>query len=112
MNREKAKRYVEYVVDDSGNGREWGADQYAFVRENGETGNNPFDGRYTVWNYPSKLVVWDCYLQGCAPSYMVVAVHSYLDVELSNSEVEELARDYLCEIGFFKEGSFPPDFIV
>ena len=111
MNREKAKRYVEYVVDDAGNGREWGEDQYAIVREVDETGRNPFDNQFTKWSYPSRLVVWSCTDAPFPISYIVVAVHSYLDIYLSDSEAEELARDYLCEVGFFKEGSFPPDYI-
>ena len=109
MNREKAKRYVEYVVDDTGNGREWGEDMYAIVREKGynKTGNIQ-----TAYSYPSKLVVWEHTTHNQSSHfYMVVAVHSYLDVELSNQEAEELARDYLCEIGFFREGSFPADYI-
>ena len=100
MNREKAKRYVEYVVDDAGHGREYGEDRYALVRDTG-----------SEYKYPSRLVVWSRDNHPFPISYMVVAVHSYLDVELSNQEAEELARDYLCEIGFFKEGSFPADYI-
>lgn len=99
MNREEAKRYVEYVVDDSGNGRKIGTDSHAVIRE-----INP------DIKYPSKLVGWNFPIY--SRSYpVVIAVHSYLDIELSNQEAEELARDYLAEIGFFKKGSFPADYI-
>ncbi len=117
MNREKAKRYVEFVVDDSGNGREWGVDKYAIVREEGQF-TNPTTNCSEAWKYKSKLVGWKSEERNwensycMRHSYIVVAVHSYLDVELTNDEAEELARDYLCEVGFFKEGSFPADFIL
>jgi hypothetical protein len=96
MNRDMAKPYVAFVVDDAGSGRELGEDIHAVIREEG----NEFD-------YPSVLVGWQC---GFEPLF--VAVHSYLDVELDDDEAEEMARDYLAERGWFNGEPRDADFVI
>jgi len=103
VNRENAIEYVSFVVDDAGAGRELYSDRYAIVREkdNNSDGNN--------YEYPSVLVGWQC---GFEPLF--VAVHSYLDCELDDDEVVELATDYLNERKWFvNENKTPePDYII
>jgi hypothetical protein len=96
MNRETAKSFVMYVVDDSLNGRRVGADPCAIVRETCEQ-----------FKYRSRLVGWraDC------DDFCFVAVHSYLDVEIDDNEATELAADYLREIGWFNGTESAPDFL-
>ena len=95
MTREQALPYVSFVVDDAGSGRELGADMHATTRESGH-------------KYRSVLVGWQC---GFEPLF--VAVHSYLDVELSDDEAEDIARDYLVERRWFAdEQSTAADYII
>jgi len=96
MNRDKATPYVSYVVDDAGSGREINDDPHAIVREPG--------GQFT---YGSVLVGWQC---GFEPLF--VAVHSYLDVALGDDEAEEMARDYLAELGWFSDEPRDADYII
>ena len=72
--------YVLWVVDDAGNGRKIGSDIHATVDEK------------------TVLVVYQC---GFEPA--VVAVKSYLDCRLDSRYAEDLAQDYLLEIGWLKE---------
>ena len=102
MTREQAIPYVAYVVDDSGCGRELGADPHAIVREPAENPNN-----VTLFTYASRLVGWQC---GFEPLF--VAVHSYLDVRISDQEAEEMAADYLEEIGWFSGERTPADYVL
>ncbi len=95
MTRETAIPYVSFVVDDALNGRELGADIHAIVRERGQ------------FAYASRLVGWQC---GFEPLF--VAVHSYLDVAISDDEATELATDYLIERGWFAGEPTEPDYII
>jgi len=130
MKRSEAIPHVQYVVDDSLNGRRLGEDQYANIQTRTDlhradiirTGKPHF-------KYQSVLVGWTtayppcptCQntLQNVIPAdnsterrcancktiwsveFLFVSVHSYLDVKIENEEAEELARDYLDEIGVF-----------
>jgi hypothetical protein len=97
-NRARAMDYVAFVVDDSGNGRELGADIHAIVREQGQGG----------FEHASVLVGWQC---GFEPLY--VAVHSCLYLSLTDEEAEELAADYLEERGWFgNHGRVGADYII
>ena len=84
---EDLKSYVGYVVDDALNGWKLGEDlQYAVIKP------------------ASVLVCWQC---GYEP--MCVAVNSYLDGEdnpdwIEDQDAEELATDYLEEIGWLTDG--------
>jgi len=103
LTRENAIEYVSFVVDDAGSGREIYSDRYAIVREKDKNS----DG--LNYEYPSVLVGWQC---GFEPLF--VAVHSYLDVELDDDEVVEMATDYLNERKWFvNENETPePDYII
>lgn len=101
MNRESAIEYVSFVVDDAGAGRELYSDRYAIVREK----DNNSD--CIEYEYPSVLVGWQC---GFEPLF--VAVHSYLDVELDDDEVVEMAMDYLAERKWFAGEPTEPDYII
>lgn len=106
MNREQALPYVSFVVDDSGNGREIGADPHAYVRP-GNRSRLLTDNRTEPESmcYPSVLVGWQC---GFEPLF--VAVHSCLDVRLDDDEAEEMAREFLEERGWFAANpGFPTD---
>lgn len=96
MNRELAKTYVSFVVDDTGNGRKLNSDVCAVVREAGDK-----------YKYASVLVGWQC---GFEPLF--VAVHSYLDVELSDDEVVDMATEYLLERNWFSDEPTEPDYII
>lgn len=96
MLRSDAIPYVSFVVDDSGSGRELGADPHAIVRESGER-----------FKHPSVLVGWQC---GFEPLF--VAVHSYLDVRLDDSDAEEMAREYLEERGWFSGDATDCDYVI
>jgi hypothetical protein len=96
--RVHALPYVSYVVDDAGNGREFEADPHAIIRWAHES---------TEWKYSSVLVGWQC---GFEPVF--VAVHSYLDVEVSSEDAVEMARNYLEEIEWFRPKLAEPDFII
>lgn len=105
MNRETVIPYVSYVVDDALCGRKLGEDIHAVIRHDGED----FMCRHNADGpeYPSVLVGWQC---GFEPLF--VAVHSYLDVKLSDGECAELASDYLSEIGWFSGEPREPDYII
>jgi hypothetical protein len=97
VTREEATDYVGYVVDDAGSGRALNADMHAIVREANEdllVG----DDQTVRFKYASVLVGYQC---GFEP--MFVAVHSYLDVQVSEEDAEEMAREYLTEIGWWDE---------
>lgn len=83
MNREQAKQWVQYVVDDTLCGRRLGDDSSAVIREKGG-----------MFMYPSVLVGWELPDE---PDPVIVAVHSYLDVMLKDEEVAEMARDFLID---------------
>lgn len=84
------------MVDDAGAGRKFGAGIHAIVRESGDR-----------FNYPSRLVGWQC---GFEPLF--VAVHSYLDVFVDDSDAEEMAQEFLAEIGWFEVEQTPADYIL
>ena len=90
MTRKQALKFVEFVVDDTGNGRELGADPHAIVRGTG-------------FKHASVLVGYS------EPAPIFVAVHSYLDVCMPASVCTELAGDFLREIGIPVSS---PDFIL
>lgn len=96
LTRQNVAEYVSFVVDDAGAARPLGADPHAIVREAGD-----------AFRYPSVLVGWQC---GFEPLF--VAVHSYLDDELSDDEAIELASDYLAERGWFTDEPTDPDHII
>lgn len=87
MLRSDAVPYVSFVVDDAGSGRCLGDDMHAIVRESGD-----------AFQYASVLVGWQC---GFEPLF--VAVHSYLDVALTDDEAEDMAREYLEERNWFAD---------
>jgi hypothetical protein len=105
ITRENAIEYVSFVVDDAGSGREIYSDRYAIVREGGDD-SLPSSER-KGHQYPSVLVGWQC---GFEPLF--VAVHSYLDVELDDDEVVEMATDYLVERKWFSGEPTEPDYII
>ena len=94
MNRNDALKYVAYVVDDSGCGRRLHDDQHAIVRDE-------------PYRHPSVLVGWQC---GFEPLF--VAVHSYLDVAITDADAEEIAQEYLAEIGWFGGEATDADYII
>ncbi len=103
MNRTNATKYVSFVVDDAGAGRELGADIHAIVRNGGGATH-----KHPDYKYPSVLVGWQC---GFEPLF--VAVHSYLDVRLDDEEAIEMAQEYLEERGWFgADGPTEPDYVV
>jgi hypothetical protein len=82
--------YVDHIVDDSGNGRMLGSDQHAHIKDN------------------TVLVGYQC---GFEP--MVIAVNSFMDgIKLDDSEAEDLAKDYLLEIGWSNDPDLTADYIV
>lgn len=105
MRRDQAIEYVSFVVDDSLNGREIYADPHAIVREGGDT-TLPSRER-KGHQYPSVLVGWQC---GFEPLF--VAVHSYLDVHLSDDDAVELATGFLTERKWFSGEPVEPDYII
>jgi hypothetical protein len=101
MTRKQAIPYVAFVVDDAGAARELGADMHAIIRESG--------GEF---KHPSKLVGWQC---GFEPLF--VAVHSYLDVSIDDSDAEDMAAEYLEERGWFGDNRAnyeraPADYVI
>lgn len=102
MTRTDAIPYVAYVVDDAGAGRELGADMHAIVRYKSAPPVNGWS-----FSHSSRLVGWQC---GFEPLF--VAVHSYLDVAIDDSNAEEMAAEYLAEIGWFSDGIIPADYIL
>jgi hypothetical protein len=107
MKRSDALEYVSFVVDDALCGRPLDDDIHAVVREAGEPTFGPEDQEGPTYKYSSVLVGWQC---GFEPLF--VAVHSYLDVELDDEEVEELAKDYLEEREWFTDGPKEADYII
>lgn len=105
MKREDAINYVSHVVDDAGCGRKIGSDPCAIVRVGGD-GSLPSRER-KGFEHSSVLVGWQC---GFEPLF--VAVHSYLDVEIEDTEAEDMAADYLDEIGWFASERKPADYII
>lgn len=105
MTRKMAIPYVSYVVDDALCGRKLGDDIHAIVRDGGDDimCRNRVDG----FEYPSVLIGWQC---GFEPLF--VAVHSYLDVRLSDADCVALALDYLSEVGWVSDGATEPDYII
>lgn len=101
--REDWLSYVCFVVDDVGSGRILKEDPYAIVREAGV----PCFGYPEGPKYSSVLVGWQC---GFEPLF--IAVHSYLDVELSDEEAAALAMDYLEERKWFSREPTEPDYII
>lgn len=110
MTRADAIPYVAYVVDDSGNGREIGADPHAVVRP-GNRARLLTDTRTDPESlcYASVLVGWQC---GFEPLF--VAVHSYMDVRIDDTDAENMAREYLEERGWFSDpaGDHSADYII
>lgn len=108
MTREQALPYVAYVVDDAGCGRALGDDRHAFVRP-GNPSRLLTDNRTEpeMMCYASVLVGWQC---GFEPLF--VAVHSYLDVRIDDCEAEDMAREYLAEIGWFSGDPIDADYII
>lgn len=96
MQRSDAKALVSIVVDDTGNGRNLGADLHAIVRET-----------CAEFRYPSVILGW----RQDTGRPLFVAVHSYLDVRLDDSECTAIATDYLTECGRLPDVS-PPQFII
>lgn len=90
---------VSYVVDDAGAGRKLNDDPHAIVRVAGDK-----------FKYASRLVGW--YINQDTP-VMIVAVHSYLDVAITDDEAVEMAKNYLEEIGYFEWVGqiYPHDFL-
>lgn len=116
MNRAQALKYVAYVVDDAGNGRRLHDDVHAIVREGrgstrdevtGSVNEEINDPDFAPPQYPSRLVGWQC---GFEP--MFVAVHSYLDVEIDDQDAEEMAQEYLTEIGWFSDEPASASYII
>jgi hypothetical protein len=86
---EQAIEYVGYVVDDALNGRRVEDDQHAVVTDN------------------SVLVGWQC---GFEP--MFVAVNSACGGKLGTGDAEQIATDYLLEIGWLTEERYPEHILV
>lgn len=85
MNRTQALSHVSYSIDDSLN-----------VRTGEEIPAH------------ARLVGWQC---GFEP--MFVAVWSYIpNCHTDDDEAEEIATDYLREIGWFADGPIPADYIL
>ena len=86
MNYADAIPYISYIADDSLSARPYSGEQL-----------------------PPKtiLVGWQC---GFEPLF--VAVYSYLDVELTCAEAEEIAKDYLAEINWFSDEPVDCDYCI
>lgn len=84
--RAKALEYISYWLDDAGSPRQ------------------PKDMPETA-----RLVAWQC---GFEP--LIVAVWSYLsdDIILDSAEAEDIAADYLEEIGWFADGRTDADYVL
>ena len=116
MNRTQALNFVAYVVDDTGNGRRLHDDLHAIVREGrgstrdevtGSVNEEINDPYFAPPQYPSRLVGWQC---GFEP--MFVAVHSCLDVQINDQDAEEIAQEYLAEIGWFSDEPTDANYIL
>lgn len=84
MDKDQAKQYVAYAVDDVG-----------AIRQANEAPEN------------ARYVGWQC---GFQPVFVIV--WSYLNVRLDDDEAEELAADWLEEIGWFMGDPTPADYII
>ena len=84
MDRSKALLNVKHVVDNTGNGREIGKDQYAKPTE------------------LSWLIGWEVW-ESSDPSIVFVAVNDYLGGSVTREEAIELATDYLLELEVLSE---------
>ena len=80
--RAEAESLVQFVVDDTLNGRPVASDQHAVIRECG-----PF-------KYASVIAICRCK----GDKRIGVAVHSHTDTLVTADEAVELATDYLTEI--------------
>jgi hypothetical protein len=78
MKRKDAMQYVGHVCDNAGAGRRVGSDFHARILDS------------------SVLVGWDC---GFEP--MFVAVNCYLGSRVDYADAEDIATEYLKEIGWF-----------
>lgn len=96
MTRDQAKPYVSYIVDDSGNGRKLNDDPHAVIIE-----------QNTEFQHASKLIGWQC---GFEPLF--IAVHSYLNVTINDADAEDMAAEYLEDIGWFSNGRKDCDYII
>lgn len=67
----------DFILDDTGNGRRPGSDPHAIVRT-----SPPF-------RYPSSVI---------QIGNVSIAVHSYLDVRLTEPEIYDLVSDFVSEI--------------
>ena len=93
----EAAAFVKLIVDDTGNPMVPGQGPHAKVRMAKIThkkGRRQHDGEF---HHRSRLVGW--VTDPIDP--FIVAVHSYLDTPLSDSEAEDIASDYLEESGWF-----------
>lgn len=99
MNRSDAIPYVGYVVDDAGNGRLLGADPHAIVRN-----IIMQQAYYGGYKHTSVLVGWNT-----DDEPLFVAVHSYLDIELTDDEAVNLVLDYMRELGLTTR---EPDYLI
>ena len=93
MNRAQALPYVSYYLDDA----------LSVKKDTRTVGVSKPD----CMPDNARLIGWQC---GNEP--MFVAVWSYLGVELDAEEAEEIAVDYLSEIGWFSNRVTKPDYVI
>ena len=105
INRREAVPLVRYVVDDAGSGRVLHTDMHAIVREGGDDSLPSRERK--GHKYPSVLVGWHLGFD-----LIFVAVHSYLDVIVTDEEATEMATYYLQEIGVLSNEPNKPDYII
>jgi hypothetical protein len=105
MDRSDAIPYVSFVVDDAGNGRPFRSDPHAVVRPGNRS--KRIDDPHAEPCYPSVLVGWQC---GFEPVF--VAVHSYLDIRIDDSDAVDMATDYLRERNWFGGEPTEPDYVI
>lgn len=105
MNRSDAIPHVTYVVDDAGSGRRLGADITAVIR-NADGSSYSSQLIYNQPRYASVLIGWDNYR---SDTPLFVAVHSYLDVRLTDDEATSLALDYVGKLGLTAR---EPDYLI
>jgi len=95
MTRDQAIPYIGYVCDNALNGWRIGENRFSVVRPN------------------SVLIGWQCVFEP-----MFVSVHSYLSDTDGNVdtidpvEAEEIATDYLDEIGWFANDPVGADYVI
>ncbi len=113
MKRSDALPYVSFVVDDAGYGRELHADRHAIVRSCRANAVNRLGEKWihhhNDFEHRSVLVGWQC---GFEPLF--VAVHSYLDVRLDESDACDMAQEYLDERGWIdgSDRDHEPDHVI